>query len=175
MYDEVPNLPFLRPLDFENYKNSKFTGKASLALITNSSGQLLLNLRDDNPKIAHPNVWAFIGGVCEEGENDYDALVREVREEIELEIENALPLLRLIDTEGSFNLLTVYHVEMKKNIEDLHLTEGKAVKLFEPNLIYELPVIPFVLEIIDFIFDGGSKIDIVSGANLLIRLKNYRT
>ena len=127
MYDEVPNLPFLRPLDFENYKNSKFTGKASLALITNSSGQLLLNLRDDNPKIAHPNVWAFIGGVCEEGENDYDALVREVREEIELEIGLELP-----------NTFEKYDISIQESIikylKQLSIIEKKAYSIGKEHL-----------------------------------------
>ncbi len=81
---ENSSLPFLCPIDLELYKSSKFLGRASLALITNPSGQVLMNLRDDDPSIAHPNVWAFIGGVCDDGESDYETLVCKIREEIDL-------------------------------------------------------------------------------------------
>ena len=44
-------------------------------------------LRDDNPEIPFPNHWDLFGGHLEGDENPEQALVREVREEVGVELE----------------------------------------------------------------------------------------
>lgn len=49
---------------------------------------LIIYLRDDKPEIPFPGHWDLIGGHVEEGETPEQALVREVREEIGLELQH---------------------------------------------------------------------------------------
>ncbi|MFM7425694.1 MAG: NUDIX hydrolase [Elainella sp.] len=44
--------------------------------------QVLLQLRDDKPQIAHPGRWAFFGGHQEPGETPLETVKRELEEEI---------------------------------------------------------------------------------------------
>ena len=46
----------------------------------------LFVLRDDKPNIPNPNCWALIGGGIEKGEEPIEALKREVKEEIGIEL-----------------------------------------------------------------------------------------
>lgn len=48
--------------------------------------KLLMMLRDNNPKIPNPNCWHLIGGMIEKGEEALDALVREIEEEVCIEV-----------------------------------------------------------------------------------------
>lgn len=45
-------------------------------------GRLLLQLRDDIPTILYPGCWAVFGGHLEVGESPFDAVIREIWEEI---------------------------------------------------------------------------------------------
>ncbi len=55
-----------------------------LALINN--GQVLVMLRDDNPSINFPGMWDFPGGAREHGESPIQVAVREVKEELGIDI-----------------------------------------------------------------------------------------
>ena len=48
--------------------------------------RLLITLRDDRPDIAFPNMWDFVGGGRERDETPEETLIREVREEVGLEL-----------------------------------------------------------------------------------------
>lgn len=81
----------------------------AVALILNSSGQVLLSKR---PADAHQgNLWEFPGGKINSGEQVLDALVREIREELGLEIQQATSVMRVPYTYPDKRvLLDVWHV-----------------------------------------------------------------
>jgi 8-oxo-dGTP diphosphatase len=47
-------------------------------------GRVLLQQRDNKPSIPYPGWWTFFGGAVEDGERPDEAIVRELREELEL-------------------------------------------------------------------------------------------
>jgi 8-oxo-dGTP pyrophosphatase MutT (NUDIX family) len=65
------------------------TGNAAAALLTLADGRYLLQLRDDIPQIWYPGHWGLFGGGVDAGENEIDALRRELREELEFELTDA--------------------------------------------------------------------------------------
>jgi 8-oxo-dGTP diphosphatase len=60
-------------------------------ILLNRRGEVLLVLRDDRPDIPCPNTWALLGGYIEPGESPEQALLRELREEIGVELGGAEP------------------------------------------------------------------------------------
>ena len=55
-------------------------------IIENGEGEVLLQLRDNIPVIPWPDCWGTFGGQVEEGETPLEAMRREIREELDLEI-----------------------------------------------------------------------------------------
>ena len=55
-------------------------------ILENDKGEFLLYLRDNKPDIPFPGYWDLIGGHVEEGETPEQALVREVKEELDIDL-----------------------------------------------------------------------------------------
>jgi 8-oxo-dGTP diphosphatase len=64
----------------------------SAAVIVNNSGQVLLGQRRKGDR--HPLKWEFPGGKVELGESPREALVRELREELQIEAKIGVELAR---------------------------------------------------------------------------------
>jgi len=62
-------------------------GNAAAAIIVVEDGRYLLQLRDNVPGIWYPNHWGLFGGGVEPGEDEIEALRRELREEIGFDFE----------------------------------------------------------------------------------------
>ena len=70
-------------MNFRKYKNKdglKNVGGVA-AIIKNKDGRYLLHLRDDKTK-SMPNQWCLVGGSVDTNEDPYDAICREVLEEL---------------------------------------------------------------------------------------------
>lgn len=142
--------PFLRAIDQNAFETHQWNGRAAVALVTNQNGEILLQLRDDNHEIAHPNLWGLLGGGCEDGEDPLQAVLREVFEEAELVAETADPLYRLVDFEGSRNLITVFGITTTEQLTDLRLHEGQDLRFFSRQHIRDIQLVPLV----DYLLNG---------------------
>src|SRR5580693_10764124 len=64
-------------------------GKTGASIIfLNDTRQVLLLLRDNNKAIPFPNCWDLPGGHVEAGETPFECIRREMREELEMELEH---------------------------------------------------------------------------------------
>lgn len=153
VYAIRPEMRFLREQDEEAVRTRAFNGMSVMALLANSDGAVLLNLRDDAPSVLHPGHWAIIGGGVEEGEDLFEALRREVREEIGYGLEGAQEFCRIIDWEGRRHLVVVYVSTIDAPIGELSLGEGREIRFFPPEQLESLLVTPFVREVLRAYFD----------------------
>ncbi|OIQ72865.1 hypothetical protein GALL_455030 [mine drainage metagenome] len=140
---------FLRAIDQNAFETHQWNGRAAVALVTNEHGEILLQLRDDIQEIAHPNLWGLLGGGCEDGEDPLQTVLREVFEEAELVAETADPLYRLIDFEGSRNLITVFGIATTEQLTDLRLHEGQDLRFFSLGQTWEIPLVPLVRHLLN--------------------------
>jgi len=62
---------------------------ASLLVLYNKHGDILLQHRDKHATY-YPEHWGFFGGGVEDSESPSDALKREIREELKIEIQESL-------------------------------------------------------------------------------------
>ncbi len=109
----------------------------SAAFIT-YQGKILLFHRDNIPTIKDPDCWDIIGGHVEEGETPLGGLIREVKEEIGVDIKSPVFIKELIDHWGAQTYL--YHVELdEKQFSNIKLgDEGKEVKFFNNEDLTQL-------------------------------------
>jgi 8-oxo-dGTP diphosphatase len=81
----------------------------AVAVIVNADNEVLLALRQAHQH--QGNLWEFPGGKLEPGEQPYDALVREIKEEIALDVHEASPLIEVSHDYGDKQVfLDVWHV-----------------------------------------------------------------
>lgn len=107
------------------------------AVLHNSAGDLLLQLRDDKPNLRYPNFWTLFGGSVEDGETPEQAIHRELIEEMEI----ALPLtfwkIFVCPVRSIENIVTTYnHVfvgKLNRDIATIDLNEGQAMRFFSPD------------------------------------------
>jgi 8-oxo-dGTP diphosphatase len=102
----------------------------SMVLLFDRRDQLLIYLRDDNPEIPFPNHWDFFGGHVENGETPQEALVREVKEELGIELKHWSFFRQYVCTEGDAypNVKYVYWARVDAAPEELTLYEGQTLK-----------------------------------------------
>ena len=108
--------------------------KGTSILFINSQRNVLLFLRDDISGIPFPNMWDLPGGTVESGETPKQTIIREMKEEINLDIEG-FSLFSV--TEFSDRIEYTFWKETELDIEKLILTEGQLVKWFSEDAIKE--------------------------------------
>jgi 8-oxo-dGTP diphosphatase len=98
-------------------------------LLFDREGKLLIYLRDDKPEIPFPNHWDFFGGHVEEGETPEHALMREVKEELGIDLLNSEFVRRYECAEGDVypNIKYIYRAQIDKRPAELVLSEGQRL------------------------------------------------
>lgn len=99
-------------------------------LVVNDTDEILLLLRDDNPEIPYPNMWDIPGGHVEPNETPDQCIVREMKEEMGLDIPTADLFLV---TEFSDRTEYTFWLRMDLEIEEIHLTEGQRLQWFSKS------------------------------------------
>ena len=105
----------------------------------NSSAQVLLVLRDDLPSISYPGLWDLPGGHIEKNETAEECIVREMLEEIEINVEGCR-LFRIY--EFSDRTEYVFYKQADFDLLKIVLHEGQMLRWFsreeaeQENLAY---------------------------------------
>jgi 8-oxo-dGTP diphosphatase len=99
------------------------------AVLVDAAGRVLLQLRDDIPTIPFPGMWAIPGGMLEPPETPLACIVREVAEELGVEIAPA-DATHLMTRTRSYGVEHTFTARLDVPAEEIRLTEGQRVAWF---------------------------------------------
>lgn len=111
-------------------------------IFENDNKEILLYLRDNKPGIPFPDHWDLIGGHIEEGETPEQALVREVKEELDIDLKEYTFYKRYECLTGDAyeNIKYIYSGKIDQTIEEITLLEGVLPRFFTRE---EIPDVTF--------------------------------
>jgi 8-oxo-dGTP diphosphatase len=111
-------------------------------ILENDKGEFLLYLRDNKPDIPFPDYWDLIGGHVEEGETPEQALVREVKEELDIDLKEYTFYKKYVCLTGDAyeNTKYIYTGKINLPIEEITLLEGVRPQFFSKE---EIPDVKF--------------------------------
>lgn len=96
-------------------------------ILVNQHRQILLFLRDDLPHIPYPNTWDVPGGHVEEAETPAQCIVREMKEEMGLDLEG-FELFSVKDF--SDRIEHTFWKSANLHIDEISLQEGQRLRWF---------------------------------------------
>jgi 8-oxo-dGTP diphosphatase len=142
----------MKPQKFEVSKD--FEPSDASAAIIQFRSKFLLQKRDANPDVIYGGYWGLFGGAIESGESPKEAVVREVREEINILIDPSwltelayAPLGQKSDR--MISRFYFYDAIDESKAKDIRLTEGQDFAFFDLNELKELHVAPYDQFIVD--------------------------
>lgn len=113
---------------------------AAVFLYDPDTHSLLLHLRDGKAAI-HPNTWAFFGGRGEPGETDVECCLRELREEIGLDLQpHELRRLREYVVTEEQEYQVIFYAEKAVSLDKLVLGEGAGFAWVSLTEVASLPM-----------------------------------
>lgn len=116
--------------------------KISQIIFENDRGEFLLYLRDGKPGIPFPHHWDLFGGHIEEGESPGEALVREVKEELDYDLKEYIFFREYLCLEGDAypNIKYIYTGKINLPLNELTLLEGEKLQYFKER---DIPYVNF--------------------------------
>ena len=132
---------------FEKIPLKKFHN-ASAAIIIDSQKNYLLQHRDNNYKIFFPNYWGLFGGAKEKNESYSSCLIRELNEEIGIQIKIFKFLFKFSYNLNFKNRKKInryfYEIKFNSNIKkNIKLNEGQSFKFFKYSDLISLNLTPY--------------------------------
>ena len=116
--------------------------KIAAIILENDKGEFLLYLRDNKPGIPFPDHWDLIGGHVENGETPEVALVREFKEELDLDLKEYTfyKKYECLTGDAYENIKYIYSGKINLPIEKVTLLEGVRPQYFSRE---EIPGVKF--------------------------------
>jgi len=127
------------------------------AILVNPEGKVLLQLRTRDAPY-YPNCWTLPGGKVEENETLEQALKREIKEELGINLVNFKLFKQTIQRKGnSIVKRIIYWSNLDKKPEELTLEESSALKYFSESEITSLKIAFSLKGIIQSFFKNPPK------------------
>ena len=129
-------------------------------ILENDKGEFLLYLRDNKSGIPFPDHWDLIGGHVEEGETPEEALVREFKEELGLDLKeySFYKKYECLTGDAYENIKYIYSGKINLPVEEITLLEGVRPQYFSRE---EIPNVRFanILKsiVVEYIADHKTK------------------
>lgn len=101
--------------------------KSVCILFENSEGKILLLLRDNKPSIPYPNKWDILGGIVEVDESPEEAIVREMKEELELDLKD-FQIFQIFHWPEKIETVFYKKIDLNTAVTPLH--EGQKIQWF---------------------------------------------
>ena len=123
--------------------------KGTSIIFVNDKKQVLLLLRDDKPDIPYSNMWDIPGGHVDDGETPEQCIVREMKEEMDLDLEEfqLLSVMEFID-----RVEYTFWKKANLDIEKINLHEGQKLKWFTESEVKNTTLAYGFNEIVDDFF-----------------------
>ena len=124
--------------------------KETAGIILKNNGKILMHLRDNKPIIPFPNCWCIIGRAREQNETPFQAITREVKEEIGVEVKDVIFVEKFLISDEILledYLVNLFEGKIDDEVQDIKLTEGQKVDYFSfedlealntPNVLKEV-------------------------------------
>ena len=112
----------------------------------------VLQLRDNKPDISAPGMWSLFGGLLEEGEAPSEALVREIHEELMIELVDYRHLWSFERWSHYFEKLvdfTFFASDISELWKSCNLMEGQAIEQFDYQDLCGLDMPDIPREVLD--------------------------
>lgn len=110
------------------------------ALIIDCSNNICLQHRDEKENIFFPGLWGLFGGSVEANESPEQALIREIKEELEIKVTESRKILT-VTIDSTIPALDgkkrhFFLVKVSENqIKSIVLHEGQRYEFFSPEMI----------------------------------------
>lgn len=115
-------------------------------------GRYVMQLRDDKPGISSPGVWALFSGSVEEGEEPQAALIREVEEELCIQLHDCHFLWSVehySDFAATIARYSVFEADITEYWGQHRLMEGQAAEHFAFEQLRDLTIPPLIREVLE--------------------------
>ena len=114
--------------------------KIAAIILENDRGEFLLALRDNKSWIPFPNHWDLIGGHVEDGETPEEALIREYKEELDLDLKeySFFRKYECLTGDAYENTKYIYTGKINIPIEEVTLLEGERPQYFSREEIADV-------------------------------------
>jgi 8-oxo-dGTP diphosphatase len=126
---------------------------ASKIILTNKENKVLLQLRSKNH--SHPGSWALFGGHIEDSETPEEALIREIKEEINYLITD-YQLIKETVVED-FGKVFWFHGIIDAKLPELTLNEGDDFNFFTYEELSKIKIAPESKKILIEYFEDTNK------------------
>ena len=120
-------------------------------LFINDRREVLLLLRDDISTIPYPGMWDIPGGHVEPNETPFECIVREMKEEMGLDLAGHRLFAR---TEFYDRIEYTFWKHVSLDLDHIHLTEGQCLAWFSESKARNTSLAYGFNRIIDRFFNG---------------------
>ena len=122
IYDEFKNNTGKKKVRHEILEDGEYTLGVQ-AIIINSKNQLLISKRSKLKKV-YPLMWECNGGQVLSGEEGSDAIIREIKEELGIKLNNGI-LFKTVKKEHKFKDLYLFYQDI--DIKDIKFEDNEVI------------------------------------------------